>query len=36
LTDSDKLARRVDIARSSIGIAVRAGAPKPDVSSAEA
>ena len=36
LTDLDKLARRVDIARSSIGIAVRAGAPKPDVSSAEA
>ncbi len=27
---------RVDLARSSIGIAVRAGAPKPDISSAEA
>jgi molybdate transport system substrate-binding protein len=31
-----KVARRVDIARSSIGLAVRAGAPRPDVSSAEA
>lgn len=31
-----KLSRRVDIARSSIGIAVLAGVPKPDVSSAEA
>jgi molybdate transport system substrate-binding protein len=36
LIKEGKLARRVDIARSSIGIAVRAGAPKPDVSSAEA
>jgi molybdate transport system substrate-binding protein len=31
-----RLARRVDVARSAIGIAVRAGAPKPDLSSAEA
>ena len=31
-----KLSRRVDIARSSVGVAVLAGAPKPDVSSAEA
>jgi molybdate transport system substrate-binding protein len=31
-----KLARRTDIARSSIGIAVRAGAPKPDIGSVEA
>jgi molybdate transport system substrate-binding protein len=36
LIKTGKLARRVDIARSSIGIAVRAGAPTPDVSSAEA
>jgi molybdate transport system substrate-binding protein len=31
-----KLARRVDVARSSIGLAVRAGAPKPDIGSVEA
>jgi molybdate transport system substrate-binding protein len=31
-----KLARRVDVARSNIGLAVRAGAPKPDISSVEA
>jgi molybdate transport system substrate-binding protein len=31
-----KLARRLDVARSSIGIAVRAGAPKPDLGSVEA
>jgi molybdate transport system substrate-binding protein len=31
-----KLARRLDVARSSIGIAVRTGAPKPDLGSVEA
>ena len=31
-----KVAKRVDVARSSIGLAVRSGAPAPDVSSAEA
>jgi molybdate transport system substrate-binding protein len=36
LIKEGKLARRIDVARSTIGIAVRAGAPKPDVSSAEA
>jgi molybdate transport system substrate-binding protein len=36
LIEQGRLARRVDIARSSIGLAVRTGAPKPDVSSAEA
>ena len=36
LIKEGKLARRVDIARSSIGVAVLAGAPKPDVSSTEA
>lgn len=36
LVKEGKLARRVDIARSSVGVAVLAGAPKPDVSSAEA
>ena len=36
LIKEGKLARRVDIARSSVGVAVLAGAPKPDVSSAEA
>ena len=36
LIQQGKVARRVDIARSSIGLGVRAGTPKPDVSSAEA
>src|SRR5262245_19530591 len=36
LVRQGKLARRIDFARSTIGVAVRAGAPKPDVSSAEA
>jgi molybdate transport system substrate-binding protein len=36
LIKEGKLVRRVDIARSSIGVAVLAGAPKPDVSSADA
>jgi molybdate transport system substrate-binding protein len=36
LIKEGKLARRVDVARSTIGIAVRAGAPKPDLSSVEA
>jgi len=36
LIKEGRLARRVDVARSTIGIAVRAGAPKPDLSSAEA
>src|SRR5215510_5734090 len=36
LIKEGKLARRTDVARSTIGIAVRAGAPKPDLSSAEA
>jgi molybdate transport system substrate-binding protein len=31
-----KLARRIDVARSTIGIAVRAGAPKPDLGSVDA
>ncbi len=31
-----KIARRIDVARSSIGIAVRAGAPMPDIGSVEA
>jgi molybdate transport system substrate-binding protein len=35
LVKQGKIARRVDIARSSIGLAVRTGAPAPDVSSAE-
>ena len=35
LIKQGKVARRVDIARSSIGLAVLKGAPKPDVSSAE-
>ena len=35
LIKQGKVGRRVDIARSSIGLAVRAGAPKPDVSYAE-
>jgi len=36
LIKQGKIARRVDIARSSIGLGVRVGTPKPDVSSAEA
>ena len=36
LIKEGKLLRRVDIARSSIGVAVLADAPKPDVSSADA
>ena len=36
LIKQGKVARRVDIARSSIGLGVRSGTPKPDVSSAEA
>jgi molybdate transport system substrate-binding protein len=36
LIKAGKLARRIDIVRSTIGIAVRAGAPKPDIGSADA
>ena len=36
LIAAQRLARRVDLARSTIGVAVRAGAPKPDISSADA
>ena len=36
LITSGTLARRIDIVRSLIGVAVRAGAPKPDVGSADA
>ncbi len=36
LIKQGKVARRTDIARSSIGLGIRAGTPKPDVSSAEA
>ena len=36
LIKEGKLARQVDLVRSSIGIAVRAGAPKPDIGSVEA
>src|SRR6266478_5235979 len=38
LTRSGKIAAgtRVDLAKSGIGVAVRAGAPKPDISSGEA
>lgn len=36
LIQQGKVARRVDVARSSIGLGVRAGTPRPDVSSAEA
>jgi molybdate transport system substrate-binding protein len=36
LIKEGKLARRTDVARSIIGFAVRAGAPKPDLSSVEA
>jgi molybdate transport system substrate-binding protein len=35
LVKQGKIARRTDVARSSIGLGVRAGTPKPDVSSAE-
>ena len=35
LIKQGKIARRADVARSSIGLGVREGAPKPDVSSAE-
>jgi molybdate transport system substrate-binding protein len=35
LIKQGKISRRIDIARSSIGLGVRAGMPKPDVSSAE-
>src|SRR5262245_954377 len=35
LIKDGKLARRVDFARSSIGVAVRKGAPRPDVGTAE-
>jgi molybdate transport system substrate-binding protein len=36
LIKAGKLARRVDYAKSSIGVAVKSGAPKPDVSTADA
>ena len=36
LIKADKLARRVDYAKSSIGVAVKSGAPKPDVGTADA
>jgi molybdate transport system substrate-binding protein len=36
LIKEERLARKVDVARSSIGIAVRAGAPRPDIGSVEA
>jgi len=36
LIKSGKVARRVELARSTIGIAVRQGAPKPDIGSADA
>jgi molybdate transport system substrate-binding protein len=36
LVKAGKLARRVDLARSTIGVAVRSGAPKPDIGSADA
>lgn len=36
LIKEGKLGRRVDLVRSSIGIAVRAGAPKPDIGSVDA
>jgi molybdate transport system substrate-binding protein len=35
LISKGKIARRADVARSSIGLGVRAGSPKPDVSSVE-
>ena len=35
LIKQGKIARRVDVARSSIGLGVRAGTPRPDVSSAD-
>jgi molybdate transport system substrate-binding protein len=36
LVREGKMARRVDVASSSIGLAVRAGAPKPDIATVEA
>ena len=36
LIGSGRLARRVDLAKSTIGVAVRVGAPRPDVGSADA
>src|SRR5438105_13119877 len=36
LIKADKLARRVALARSTIGVAVRHGVPKPDIGSADA
>ncbi len=36
LTNAGIIASRVDLARSGVGMAVRSGAPKPDISSAEA
>jgi len=36
LIKEERLARKVDVARSSIGIAVRAGAPRPDIGTVEA
>jgi len=36
LIKEERLARKADVARSSIGLAVRTGAPKPDIGSAEA
>jgi molybdate transport system substrate-binding protein len=36
LIKAGKLARRVNLARSTIGVAVRSGAPKPDIGSADA
>ena len=36
LINAGRLARRVDVARSTIGVAVRSGAPKPDIGSADA
>jgi molybdate transport system substrate-binding protein len=36
MIEAGRLARRVDLAKSTIGVAVRAGAPKPDVGSADA
>jgi molybdate transport system substrate-binding protein len=36
MIEAGRLARRVDLAKSTIGVAVRAGAPRPDVGSADA